>query len=120
MVINAYAVPGVPLKHIRLEDEKIKLKGQRILALCCQYFGTNVDTVLIKKSRGGNELKTKKYYYYLLNTELGLSGWFIIKHKLSRNTKRNITEHINDIKDKISIKDSETIKILEELKSYMK
>lgn len=119
MVISAYAIPGVPLKHIRLEDEKLKLKGLRILSVCCQYFGTNSDTVLIKRTRKHEVIQTRKYYYYFLNSQLNLSGWFIVKNKLSKYTSKNINEHIKDVKDKLSINDPETIRIINEIKSYL-
>lgn len=120
MTISYQAIPGVPLKHIRLEDEKLKLKGLRILSVCCQYFGTSSDTVLDRKSTKATDVvKTKKYYYYFLNLQLGLTSWFILKYKLSNNNKITIRSHIKDVNDKLSINDPETIKIVNEIKSYL-
>lgn len=118
--MNAYIVPGIPMKHIRIADEKIKLKGLRILSVCCSYFGANYETILTTKERNTANNNTKKYYYYFLHKELQLTPWFILKNELAKQNKRNIDQHIKDVEDKLSINDINTVKIVEEISKYLK
>lgn len=115
---GTYILPGLPER--KPSESSIKTKGLRILSVVCSHFKTDYGSILTVKSRLTANFNTRKYFYYFLYTELGLTDYFILKHGLSNDTRRNIRYHIEDIQTKLSVKDSETIEIVEEISKYLK